>query len=230
MADASTQAAAPSEVAGIYDLAATFGPIYLAITRGVYDATPAEVDADDWEDVLEDTLGDAWDLHRSDPGYFADIPPRQWARSAAHFRFSKRVRTDRRRANRDEVFVREFLPSYFHPDVLDDLIRMERGRAVARAWQVLAPRTRSVLDAIILKGLSRRAAAALLGLSERMIKRELDEGRPQLALMLTAWDPRAARTRRRCAPTREADLESRALFARAPAPLPLSHEEQGDYE
>jgi DNA-directed RNA polymerase specialized sigma24 family protein len=116
-------------------------------------------------------------------------------------RFSKRVRTDRRRAKRDEVYVRDFLPSSFNPDLLDDLIRIERSRAVARAWQVLAPRTRLVLDAVILKGLPRRAAAALLGLTERIVKRELDEGRPQLALMLPEWDPHAARSRRRGAPT-----------------------------
>jgi RNA polymerase sigma factor (sigma-70 family) len=198
MDDASPEAAAAESARGIHDLASAFTAIYREITRGVKDAKPSDVDPQEWKDVLQDVLVDAWDINDSDPRYFADVPPRKWARSAAQNRFKNRLRNTRRRAEREKSYM-QVLPSYYDAEAMEDLIRRERRSAVTRKFLLLAPRTRSVLAAVDVQGLTRRAAAALLGLSERMVKRELDEGRPRLAVMLSEWDPRGSLTGRRAA-------------------------------
>lgn len=177
-----------SEPRGIYDLAERFLPLYLAIARGVQAAKPRGADADEWNDVLQETAIDAYALCESKPGYFTDIPVQLWAKGAANYRLMKQKRKERRRVARDTAYGQEALPPSYDPYLMSDLLdeEDEKNRAIVRFWKLLKPRSRAVLGAVYVRELTYAQAAAELGLSERTVKREVEKTRARARLELKA--------------------------------------------
>ena len=204
---------------GIVDLVASFGARYREIFFGLTDARLTGFDRDDWADLLQDLLVEAWELSRSDPAYLANGAARRWARCAAPYRRSDRKRKERRRVAREELFVRELLAGYVDPDVLDSLLVEECRQAVNHALELLEPRPRAVVSAVWLRGLSKRQAAAELGMSRDTVTDLLDQARPRLALILSDYNPRRPGAGRSSTPARENESQSRPLSSGGHAPL-----------
>jgi RNA polymerase sigma factor (sigma-70 family) len=204
---------------GIVDFAARFSACYREIFFGVVDARLTELDRDDWADVLHDLVAEGWELFRSDAAYLANGTARRWARHAAPYRSADRKRKDRRRVAREELFVREFLAAYVHPNVLDSLVAEECRQAVNHALELLPPRPRAAAIAVWLRGLSKRQAAAELGMSRDTVTDLLDEARPRLALILSDYNPRRSGAGRSSTTTRENESQSRPLSLPGHAPI-----------
>ena len=182
-----------SEPQGIFELTERFQPIFAAITRAVKAVRPADVSVDEWEDVLQDTLLDAWTAYRAEPEYFTDIKPGDWAKTVAHHHFLNRIRADRRRENREKKYVGEIAPGYYDPWVTNELFHEEdeRSRAITREWKLLKSRTRAVFKAVVFLKFTYIETAAALGLTKRIVQRELEKNRPRLARALEKWRPRS---------------------------------------
>jgi RNA polymerase sigma factor (sigma-70 family) len=217
--DKSAEAASVGKPQGIYDLASRFGVIFTEITLGVKDVMPKDVDPEDWADYFEDIVLEAWKHYCADPEYFARGDARRWAGRSAHNRRLNEARNLRYREIRDAALMNEYLAGNYDAKTLDmEFEDEERGRAIFKAFQVLTPRRRSVAIAMLIRGLTKRETATELGLSERIVRREYEAGRHDLALELSQWQADPSPPRGRDSPTRKA-RSARARLARTLAPL-----------
>jgi RNA polymerase sigma factor (sigma-70 family) len=192
-ADSSSGAQASER--GIYDLGLRFAVIYREIARGVTDAMGRRRDRDEWWDLVQEIAPDAWRMYRRNPECFATESARRWASHAARNRRSNRKRSERRHAIQEQALQREYLAGNFDAKPVDQEIEeQERRRAIAKALQLLKPQRRWAVIEVFFRRRSYREAAAELGVSERAIKRSLEEARPDLAVELSVWNSRASRT------------------------------------
>ena len=184
---------------GIFDVGSDFAPIFREIAKGVKTVTTKGMDRRRSEDVFQDVSLDAWKIYCSEPAYFTDGKPREWARHAASNDRKDYERKDRSEASLKEALMREVLTGTYDQKALDvEFEDAERRRAVSRAFELLSPHQRAVGEAFFFDGRSRRETAIELGLSERVVKRTLLKLPGILRRLLADWNPDASdHTRKR---------------------------------
>jgi DNA-directed RNA polymerase specialized sigma24 family protein len=230
MDELSSQPAAQEHVPGIYEFVEQFGETFLEIAKGVEDAMPSNVDFDDWQDILQETSLAAVKSWRSDPEYFEQGAARRWASHVAHNKRTDQARSEERRVNRHELFMREFLAGSWGGSALEQIIEDERDRTVAREFALLAPQDRWIAFKHWIMGVRRADTAAELGMGEPDVRRSLEKTRRHLGVVLKEWKPGSSRAHGRGAP-KPKDVESRASAAHAHTPPQASsQQERGEHE
>jgi RNA polymerase sigma factor (sigma-70 family) len=179
-------------------------------------------------DLIQDVALEAWLMFLANPECFATGSARAWGAIAAYHRRLDQERADRRQVFYYEALQRELLACNFDAPTFDQIIEMEeRQRALAKAFQLLEPDPLWALIETFMRDGTHREAAAELGKSERTIKRLVNKGKKDLAVLLPDWNPHAS-SRGRDAHTNNSRSRPRAHSAPVPPDITVQTPERGD--
>jgi len=188
-----SEAASASEQRGIYERLTRFGEIFAEMTLGVNEATPRDVDPDDWADVFQEISIEIWFDFLARPDYVAGAP-RLWARRSAKLHRMEDKRNAGRRAKRHEVFMQERIENNRDLMEIEKAIEdQERDRDLGRAFRLLTPSEQYALIDRYVRNRPRSETAKDLEVSVRKLKRMLEKSLAKLAFLLSDWNPRKSR-------------------------------------
>jgi len=187
---------------GFYDLGTDFAVLHREIARGVQDAVGKRCTQDDFLDVLQKVSIAAWDRWRARPGCFAPGTLRRWAWRNAGWRLADLKQERRKNAIGQLALQREYEAGNFDAELPHAAIEEEaRPRAFAGALQKLDTLSLWAIIEVFFRGLTRREAAAELGVTKSKIDRRLDKAFRVLASELSGWNPRQSHKPKATPPT-----------------------------
>jgi RNA polymerase sigma factor (sigma-70 family) len=183
---------------GIHQLVTDFAEIFDEIAVAVNSVMPARGDPADWEDLFQDVALEAVVMLAEDPQCFSAGGPTHWARRVAKNKRIDRKRAKRKRVIRDEAFARLVAAGVFRVKTPDEQLEdKERNRAIIQVFDGLKPEHRVAAKAYFVDGLTRKEAAAVGSITERALKRVIENIRRLAPLALPDWLPRLTTSRRR---------------------------------
>jgi RNA polymerase sigma factor (sigma-70 family) len=182
---------------GIHQVVTDFAEIFDEIAVAVKSVMPARVEPADWEDLFQDVVVEAVVMHAKNPECFVDGSPTHWARRVAkNKRFNKR-RAQRKHVIRDEALARLVAAGVFRAKTPDEELEdKELNRAIIQVFDGLKPEHRVAAEAYFVDGLKRREAAAVGSITERALKRVIENIRRLAPLALKDWLPGLTTSRR----------------------------------
>lgn len=182
------------EPRGIVRVLHDFAEIFPDIMKGVKAAMPARVNPKEWEDLFQDVVLEAVVRHAQNPHCFGSGKPKHWASHTARNRRLNKDRDEKNRVLRDEAYMRLLasgVTAVKQPD--EEYDERERDRAIQKFLQGVKAEHRKAVEAHWFDGLSVKAAAAVGGISDRALRRTLEELRREAPLQLGDWDPGSAK-------------------------------------